>query len=55
MRGPFVGAAAGHVYDGKIRIDLSGVLGNFPSVHPAPQFDVGPAISGRLVKKVVQL
>src|SRR6266446_3512276 len=40
-RGPFAGAGAGHVDDGKFRVDLSGLLGDFPSVPPAPQSDVG--------------
>src|SRR6478672_11326360 len=41
MRGPLVGTSTGHVDDGKIWIDLPGMLGDFPSVHSAPQFDVG--------------
>ena len=38
---PIFSVCAAHVYDGKRWIDLSGLLGDFPTVHPAPQTDVG--------------
>jgi hypothetical protein len=38
---PIFSVCAAHVYDGKPWVDLSGLLGDFPTVHPAPQTDVG--------------
>jgi len=38
---PIVSVCAAHVYDGKRWVDLSGLLGDFPTVEPAPQTDVG--------------
>ncbi len=40
-RCPFASAGPGHIDDGKFRVDLSGVLGDFPAVHPAAEMDVG--------------
>jgi hypothetical protein len=49
VRTIFVGAGAGHVNDGKIRVDLSGKPGDFPTAHTAAQIDVGHqrAVFGR--------
>jgi hypothetical protein len=41
FRGPIRRCGSAHVDDGKIRFDLSGVLGDFPAVHFAFQIDVG--------------
>jgi hypothetical protein len=38
---PIFSLCAAHVYVGKPWVDLSGLLGDFPTVHPAPQTDVG--------------
>lgn len=37
MRRPILGGRAGHVDDGKRRIDFSGALGDFPTVDPAQE------------------
>jgi hypothetical protein len=39
--GPIVGAGTTHVNDGKLRIDFSRLLGNFPTIHPAFEVNVG--------------
>jgi hypothetical protein len=40
-KSPLVCVSASYIQDGEFRIDLSGVCGNFPATHPAPQTDVG--------------
>src|SRR3981081_467341 len=41
MRSPFVGMGSCDVEDWKIRINLSGLLRDFPTIYPAQQLDVG--------------
>src|SRR6478609_6360121 len=40
-RSPFVFPDARHVNDGKFGIELPGVPGDFPAIHPASQADIG--------------
>ena len=40
LGGPVCGVRSAHVNDGKFRIDFSGLLGDFPSIHLASQADV---------------
>ena len=41
VRTILVGVGAGHINDGKSRVDLSGLLCDFPAAHVAAQIDVG--------------
>jgi hypothetical protein len=40
LGGPFIGGGAGYVDDRKGRVDLSGLLRDFPTVHRAEQIDI---------------
>jgi len=50
VRTILVGVGAGHVNDGKIRVDLPGFLRDFPTAHIAAQIDIGHqrAVFGRV-------
>jgi hypothetical protein len=37
---PLIGMCSGDVDDWKIRVDLSGLPGDFPSIHLAPELDI---------------
>ena len=41
LGGPISGAIAAHLDDREFGCDLTGVLSDFPTVHSAPQIDVG--------------
>src|SRR5258705_13861492 len=53
MRGPLVGASTCHIDDREFRIDFSGVPGDFPAVHSAPQLYVRHNIAFSVTKSFV--